>query len=154
MTALHRVPSGNPRGRASVDGTRDWSRKESQQCEKYRIAAAVIGGLFLAPSAMAQGTHLAYASAEPQARYMVFLEKGNSLPKAGVPAVRSAVAAAKAGKTIEVVGRADQAQIVKQEMIREGAPAGAIVVANAPATSLPQADAIGDTASRKVEIKY
>jgi hypothetical protein len=122
--------------------------------QKYRIAAVLIGGLFLAPSAMAQSTHLAYASGEPRSEYMVFLEKGNSLPKAGVPAVRTAADAAKAGKTIHVVGRTDQAEVVKQEMIREGAPANAIVVASEPGKPLPKTDPIGDTASRKVEIKF
>jgi len=121
---------------------------------KYGIAAVLVGGLFLAPSLMAQSTHLAYASGEPRSEYMVFLEKGNNLPKAGVPAVRTATNAAKAGKTVHVVGRADQAEVVKQEMIREGAPASAIVVASEPSKPLPKADPISDTASRKVEIKF
>ena len=122
--------------------------------QKYGIAAVLAGGLFLAPSVMAQSTHLAYASGEPRSEYMVFLEKGNNLPKAGVPAVRTAANAAKAGKTIHVVGRADQAEVVKQAMIREGAPANAIVVANEPNKPLPKADPISDTPSRKVEIKF
>jgi hypothetical protein len=64
------------------------------------------------------------------------------------------VSAAKAGKTIHVVGRSGQAEVVKQEMIREGAPASAIVVAREPSKPLPRVDALSDTGSRKVEIKY
>jgi hypothetical protein len=52
------------------------------------------------------------------------------------------------------VGRADQAEIVKQEMIREGAPPSAIVVAREPVKALPKVDSLSDTANRKVEIKY
>lgn len=121
---------------------------------KLSIAAVTIGGLFLAPAAMAQSTHLAYATGEPRSEYLVFLEKGNHLPSTATPAVQKAVSAAKAGKTVMVVGRADQAQVVKQEMVREGAPATAIVVANEPTKPLPKVDALSDTASRKVEIKF
>jgi hypothetical protein len=121
---------------------------------KYRIAAVVLGGLFLASPAMAQSTNLAYATGEPRAESMVFLERGNVLPESAVPMVSKASKAAKAGKTIHLVGRADQAEIVKQEMIREGAPANAIVVAREPVKTLPKVDSVGDASSRKVEIKY
>jgi hypothetical protein len=122
--------------------------------QKYRIVAVMLGGLFLASPAMAQSTHLAYATGEPRSEYMVFLEKNNQLPPSATPMVSKAVSAAKAGKTIHLVGRADQADVVKQEMIRGGAPASAIVVAHEPAKALPKVDSLGDTASRKVEIKY
>ena len=59
--------------------------------------------------------------------------------------VNKASKAAKAGKTIHLVGRADQAEIVKQEMIREGAPASAIVVAREPVKALPKVDSLSDT---------
>ena len=120
--------------------------------QKHRIAAIMLGGLFLASPAMAQSTHLAYATGEP--RSMVFLEKGNVLPESAVPMVSKATKAAKAGKTIHLLGRADQAEIVKQEMIREGAPANAIVVAREPVKALPKVDSLSDAGSRKVEIKY
>jgi hypothetical protein len=122
--------------------------------QKHRIAAVLLGGLFLAPAAMAQSTHQAYATGEPRSEYLVFLEKGNHLPSTAAPAVQAAVTAARAGKTIHLVGRLDQAQVVKQQMIREGAPAAAIVVANEPGKPLPKADPLSDTASRKVEIRF
>jgi hypothetical protein len=121
---------------------------------KYRIAAVVLGGLFLASPAMAQSTNLAYATGEPRSESMVFLEKGNVLPESAVPLVSKASMAAKAGKTIHLLGRADQAEIVKAEMIREGAPANAIIVAREPVKVLPKVDSLSDASSRKVEIKY
>ena len=71
-----------------------------------------------------------------------------------VPMISKASKAAKAGKTIHLVGRADQAEIVKAEMIREGAPANAILVAREPVKALPKVDSLSDAASRKVEIKF
>ena len=121
---------------------------------KSGIAAVIIGGLFAAPLAMAQSTNLAYATGEPRSEQLVFLEKGNQLPTSATPAVSKAASAAKSGKTVMVVGRGEQAEVVKQEMIREGAPATAIVVAREPSKPLPKVDAIGDVGARKVEIKY
>ena len=122
--------------------------------QKHRIVAVMLGGLFLASPAMAQSTHLAYATGEPRSEYMVFLEKNNQLPPSAAPMVVKAIDAAKAGKTVHLVGRADQADVVKQEMIRNGVSAGAIVVAREPGKPLPKVDALSDTGNRKVEIKY
>ncbi len=122
--------------------------------QTYRIAAVMLGGLFLASPAMAQNTHLAYATGEPRSEYMVFLEKGNLLPQSAAPMVSKAASAAKAGKTIHLVGRADQAEVVKQAMLRDGAPVGAIVVAREPMKALPKVDSLSDTTSRTVEIRY
>lgn len=120
----------------------------------YRIAAVLLGGLFLAPAAMAQSTHLAYATGEPRSEYLVFLDKANQLPPSATPMLSKAVSAAKAGKTVMVVGRLDQAQVVKQQMVRDGAPAASVVVANEPGKALPKADALNDTSTRKVELKF
>ena len=122
--------------------------------QKCRIAAVMLGGLFLASAAMAQSTNLAYGTGEPRTEYWIFLEKNNVLPPSAAPMVSKAVTAARAGKTVLLVGRLDQADVVKQEMIRDGAPARAIVVAREPVKALPKVDSLGDTASRSVEIKY
>ena len=122
--------------------------------QKTSMVAVLIGGLFVAPAAMAQSTNLAYATGEPRSEYMVFLEKNNVLPESAVPMVSKASKAAKAGRTIHLVGRADQAEIVKQEMIREGAPANLILVAREQVKTLPKVDSVSDASSRKVEIKY
>lgn len=120
-----------------------------------RIAAVLVGGLFLAPAAMAQSTNLAYGTAiEPGSERLVFLEKGNILPVSASGAVYTAVSAAKTGRTVQLVGRGDQARVVKQAMIREGAPADAIIVANEFDKPLPKADPLGDTDRRKVEIRF
>ena len=62
--------------------------------QKYRIAAIMLGGLFLASPAMAQSANLAYATGEPRSEYMVFLEKGNVLPESATPLVSKAAKAA------------------------------------------------------------
>lgn len=121
---------------------------------KYRIAAVMVGGLFLASTAMAQTTNLAYATGEPSSETIVFLQQGNVLPPSAAPMVSNAITAARAGKTVHLVGRNDQAEAVKQEMIRDGAPASAIVVAREPVKALPKVDSVSDPASRAIEIKY
>ena len=123
--------------------------------QKSSIVAAMIGGLIVAPAAMAQSTNLAYATGEPRSEYMVFLDKGNVVPAVAASTLQAAANAAKAGKTIHVVGRGDQALVVKQELIREGAPANAINVTYQPSNPLPKpADNISDPANRKVDIKF
>lgn len=122
--------------------------------QKSRIAAVMLGGLFLASPALAQSTHLAYATGEPRTEHRIFLEKNNVLPPSAAPMVSEAITAARAGKTVLLVGRLDQSEVVKREMIRSGAPAGAIVVAREPVKPLPSVDSLSDTASRTVEIKY
>lgn len=122
--------------------------------QKSRIAAVMFGGLFLASPTLAQNTHLAHATGEPRTEYRIFLEKNNVLPPSAAPMVSNAITAARAGKTVLLVGRLDQAEVVKQEMIRDGAPAGAIAVVREPVKALPRVDGLSDTASRSVEIKY
>jgi hypothetical protein len=122
--------------------------------QKFRIAAVMLGGLFLASPAMAQSTNLAYATGEPRSETIVFLQKGNVLPPSAAPMVSDAIIAAKAGRTVHLMGRTDQAEVVKQEMIRDGAPASAIVVAHDPVKTLPRVDSLSESASRTVAIKY
>ena len=123
--------------------------------QKSSIVAVMIGGLILAPAAMAQSTHLAYATGEPRSEYMIFLDKGNVVPAVATNTLQTAASAAKAGKTIHVLGRGDQALAVKQELIREGAPASAINVTYEPSNPLPKpAGNISDPGNRKVDIKF
>ena len=122
--------------------------------QTYRIAAVVLGGLFLASPVMAQSTNLAYATGEPRSETMIFLQKGNVLPPSAAPMVSNAITAARAGKTVHLIGRTDQVEVVKQEMIRDGAPASAIVVAHEANKALPRVDSLSDATSRTVEIKY
>jgi hypothetical protein len=119
-----------------------------------RIAAVMIGGLFLASPVMAQNTNLAYATGEPRSETIVFLQRGNVLPPSAAPMVSNAIIAARAGKTVHLVGRQDQAEVVKDEMVRDGAPASAIVVAHDPMKDLPRVDGVSASATRTVAIKY
>jgi len=76
------------------------------------------------------------------------------LPPSAAPMVSNAITAARAGKTVHLQGRTDQAEAVKQEMIRDGAPANANVVTHEPVKALPKVDSLSDSASRTVAIKY
>ncbi len=123
--------------------------------QKQGIAAVLICGLFLAPAAMAQSTNLAYATGEPRSEHMVFLDRGNQVPDVAQVTLRKAADAAKAGKTVHVVGQGAQAEVVKQELVREGAPSSAINVAREPMKPLPRpTDSISDPSNRRVEIKF
>ncbi len=81
--------------------------------QKSRIVAVMLGGLFLASPAMAQSTNLAYATGEPRSEYMVFLEKAMSCPSRRADGEQG-LEGGQGRKTIHLVGRADQAEIVKQ----------------------------------------
>lgn len=121
-----------------------------------RTAAVLIGGLFLAPfSTMAQSTNLAYSSGQPRSEYMVFLDKGTGpLSPAAVATVRTAARAA-AGKAIHVSGRAEHAQLVKQELIRDGIPATSIFVYSDTGPALMRVnDGISSPNDRRVDIKF
>ena len=122
----------------------------------YGIAAVFIGGIFLTsiPAAMAQ-TNIAYAPA-PRPEYVVFLDSQNQLSGTAVNTVRSAAGAAKSAKTVRVVGRVDNAEVVKKELVREGVPAESIVVLRRESSKpLPKAaDGLGEPANRRVEILF
>jgi OmpA-OmpF porin, OOP family len=121
-----------------------------------RIAAVLIGGLLLAPAAtMAQTVAVAYASTEVPRNYVVFFENGsNSLSSPASDVVRHAAVSASGGTTVRLVGRTDRAEAVKRQMIRDGVPAGSIVVVGQRDKPLPRAgDGLPDPASRAVEIK-
>lgn len=119
-------------------------------------AAVLIGGLFLAPlSTMAQSANLAYATGQPRSEYMVFLDKGaGTLPVVAAATVRTAAREA-AGKAIHVSGRAEHAQLVRQELIRDGIPATSIFVYRDTGPALTRAnDGISSPTDRRVEIKF
>ena len=126
--------------------------------QKYGVAAALLGGLFLAPlPLMAQSTNVAYATGGAASEYVVFLDKGTSqLSAPAIGTIHSAAQAARPGTTIRLVGRADQAAAVKQELVREGISAASIVVIGTRSSDpLPRvADGLSDPASRRVEIKF
>ncbi|TAJ39806.1 MAG: hypothetical protein EPO67_00640 [Reyranella sp.] len=117
--------------------------------------SVVIGGLAMMPlSAMSQNMASA-PNAAPKADHMLFVENGNKVPASAMGTVRSAAEAAKEQKTVRVEGRADAANAVKQELVKQGAPADKISVRPVAAKPLMKVgDGLSDPTERKVEIKY
>lgn len=121
-----------------------------------RTAAVMLGGLLLAPiPAMAQSTHLAYATGESRSEYMVFLDKDSQLPSSAAMTIRKAAQAAGRDRTIHVNGRAEHAELVKQELIRDGISPTSIFVTTDRAAPLARAnDGITSPMDRRVDIKF
>lgn len=103
-------------------------------------SALVVGSLALMPlSVMAQNLASAPASAPVVVSdRIVFLEGDARVPASALETVRSAAEAARRAP-IRIEGRADYANAVKQELVRQGAPASSIRIAPATTRSLPKA---------------
>lgn len=116
----------------------------------------VIGGLALTPlSAMAQNLASAPASA-PVVRsdHLVFLGSDANVPASAMQTVRSAADAARQAP-IRIEGRADYANAVKQELVRQGAPASSITVSPVTAQPLPKAgDGVAVPTDRGVILRF
>jgi hypothetical protein len=126
--------------------------------KKLHIGAILLSGLVAAPfqASMAQTTNVAYAS-EPRPGYVVFFDKGTArLSSVADETIRRAAADAdKSAGLIRVVGRADYADAVKNELVRDGVPARSIVIVPRTDSPLPTiADGVSEPANRSVEIKY
>jgi hypothetical protein len=120
----------------------------------YGMSAVFIGGLLLAPVSGAIGQDLA-ATPNPRAGYVVFLDPASSLSGPAVDTVRSAARAARSAPVVELVGRRDHVYAVKNELVREGVPAGSIVVRPDASRPLPKAtDGVSEPLDRRVEIRF
>lgn len=108
--------------------------------QKLSIAVA-IGGLALMPLSV-MGQDLASApNASPVVRsdHLVFMGSHDKrVPESAMETVRTAADAAKRS-TVRIEGRADYANVVKQELIRQGAPASAISIRPIAAQPLARA---------------
>ncbi len=129
--------------------------------KNVRISAILLGGLVIAPlqASMAQTTDVAYAhSTEPRPGYVVFFDRdtGQLSSVAGETIRRAAADADRSGGgLVRVVGRADYADAVKNELVRDGVPVRSIVVVQNIDNPLPTiADGVSEPANRRVEIKY
>jgi len=123
------------------------------------MSALLLGGLFLAPAsgAMGQSTNLAYApAASPKTEYVVFIDNGgNQLSSAASATVRRAATAARSAKVVQLVGRADHVEAVKQELVRDGVPERAIAVHHQSTRPIVRAnDGVSDPLNRRVEIAF
>jgi hypothetical protein len=126
--------------------------------KKLHIGAILLGGLVVAPfqASMAQSTEVAFAN-DPRPSYVVFFDKGTSrLSSVADEMIRRAAADAdRSAGLVRVVGRADYAAVVKNELVRDGVPARSIVVVPKNGNPLPTiAGDVSDPANRSVEIKY
>ena len=122
--------------------------------QKLNIAL-IFGGLTLMPlSAMSQEIASAPTSSA-KSDHMVFMEKDSSrVPDSAMDTVRSAAEAAKSSP-IRVEGRADYANAVKQELVRQGAPAGSVSVRQTtPQPIVKAGDGVFDPAARGVALKF
>lgn len=120
--------------------------------------ALVIGGLALMPlSAMAQDLASAPAATPVmRSNHMVFMESDSTrVPASALETVRSAAEAARQAP-IRIEGRADYANAVKQELVRQGAPANAVSIRAVPAQPLPKAagDGLSVTTDRGVTLTF
>lgn len=119
--------------------------------------ALVIGGLALTPlSAMAQNLASAPATA-PVVRsdHLIFMESaGNRVPASAMETVRSAADAARQSP-VRIEGRAEHANAVKQELVRQGAPAASISVTPILVKPLPKAgDGVPEPSDRSVVLRF
>jgi hypothetical protein len=126
--------------------------------KKLHVGAILLGGLVVAPfqASLAQTTEVAFAN-DPRPGYVVFFDKGTSrLSSVADETIRRAAADAdRAAGLVRVVGRADYAAAVKNELVRDGVPARSIVVVPKSGNPLPTiADGVSEPANRSVEIKY
>jgi len=119
--------------------------------------ALVLGGLALMPiSAMSQNLASAPAAA-PVVRsdHLVFMSSdGSRVPASAMETIRAAADAARQSP-VRIEGRAEFANAVKQELVRQGAPAGAISVTPTPVKPLPKAgDGVPEPSDRGVVLQF
>lgn len=117
-------------------------------------SVVVLAGLALTPvTAMSQD--LASAPNALVSDQMVFMGISDTyVPASAMETIRSAADAANSASVL-IEGRADRANAVKQELIRQGAPAEAITVRPAPTRPLIQAgDGVADPTGRRVNIRF
>jgi len=117
-------------------------------------SVVVLAGLALMPvTAMSQD--LASAPNAPVSDQMVFMGiSDTNVPASAMETIRSAADAANSAP-VRIEGRADRANAVKQELIRQGAPAEAITVRPTPTAPLVQAgDGLADPTERRVNIRF
>ncbi len=117
-------------------------------------SAFILASLIVAPvTAMSQD--LASAPNTPVSDHMVFMANGETrVPASALETIRSAADAAKSAP-IRIEGRSDYANAVKQELVRQGAPAEAIIVRPTPVKPLVKVgDGIADPTERRVDIKF
>ena len=121
---------------------------------KLRISTILLSGIVAAPIQGAVAQEVAYAN-ESRPGYVIFFSNGPAhLSSVAGETIQMAVADAdRSAGLIRVVGPVGYATAVKDELVRDGVPARAIVVVPSVASALPvTGDGIAEPAS--VAIHY
>ena len=121
---------------------------------KLQINTILLGGVLVAPFQTAAAQEVAYAN-ESKPGYVIFFSNGPAhlSSVAGETIQMAATDADRSAGLIRVVGPVGYATVVKDELVRDGVPARAIVVVPSVASALPvTGDGIAEPAS--VEIHY
>ena len=121
---------------------------------KLQISTILLGGILLAPLQSAVAQEVAYAN-ESTPGYVIFFSNGPAhlSSVAGETIQMAATDADRSAGLIRVVGPVGYATVVKDELVRDGVPARAILVVPRTANALPTpGDGIAEPAS--VEIHY
>ena len=121
---------------------------------KLQIGTILLVGILVAPFQAAQSQEVAYAY-ESKPGYVIFFSNGPAhlTSVAGETIKMAASDADRSAGLIRVVGATGYATAVKDELVRDGVPARAIVVVPRTASLLPTSDdGIAEPAS--VEIHY
>lgn len=122
-----------------------------------RMTGLFLAGVLSVPlagaGAWAQTTEVAYGAA-PRADYVVFLDNDARLSPVAGDTVKRAAEAARSARRVQVIGRADYAQTVKDRLLQDGVPAQAIVVTPRATQPLAPAPGMLDPTARRVEITF
>jgi hypothetical protein len=121
---------------------------------KLQISTILLGGILIAPFQTAVAQEVAYAN-ESRPGYVIFFSNGPAhlTSVAGETIKMAASDADRSAGLIRVVGPVGYATVVKNELVRDGVPARAIVVVPRTANALPSSgDGIAEPAT--VEIHY
>jgi len=121
--------------------------------QKLALSAALVGGLFLTPSAVVAQNVASLPDAK-SAYYLVFLDKDGLSPTAK-QTVRSAAGAVRSGHTVRLSGQARYVEAVKKELLLDGVPPTSIVVRHDSGLALPATgDGLSEPQQRRVEIQF
>jgi hypothetical protein len=121
---------------------------------KLQVGTILLGVIVFAPVQAALGQEVAYAN-ESRPGYVIFFSNGPAhLSNVAVETIQMAAAEAdRSDGLVRLVGPVGYATVVKDELVRGGVPARAIVVVPRTASALPAiGDGVGEPAS--VEIHY
>jgi len=118
---------------------------------------AFLGGvLIMGATDVAAGRDLAMAGTAPKSEFVVFTEKGSrALSASAIGTIRSALDKARGARQVTLTGRPQNVAAVKNELVRQGVSANAIIARNDIGAPLPKAgDGLSDPADRRVEITF